>query len=289
MKETNETGIIRLGEPAYPALLEEIKNPPKQLYYVGNPRLLQRRCIAVVGSRTTTAYGRNMAAAIGRRLAENGITVVSGMALGIDSCAHEGVLSCGGATAAVLGCGVNVCYPRENSVLKKEIERSGIVLSEYEPDAPAAKFNFPNRNRIISGLCEMTIVVQARNRSGALITAELAMEQGREVMALPGNIDSQYNLGSNKLIKEGAAPAISIEDILESLGLREISETRAREELSDTEYAIFSLLKANGEMTIDQVCGYLHKAPAYVNPILSVMEMKGFVFSALGKFFLANT
>ncbi|MGN0701783.1 MAG: DNA-processing protein DprA [Lentihominibacter sp.] len=289
MKETNEMGIIRLGEPAYPALLEEIKNPPKQLFYVGNPEILQRRCVAVVGSRTTTAYGRNMSTAIGMRLARQGITVVSGMALGIDSCAHEGALSAAGCTAAVLGCGVDICYPRENGALKKEIERTGIVLSEYEPGTPAERYNFPNRNRIISGLCEMTIVVQARNRSGALITAELAMEQGREVMALPGNIDSQYNLGNNKLISEGATPVISLDDIFEPLGLRQLNESRAMEELSDTEYALFSLLKERGEMTIDEICLHMCQKPAYVNPILSVMEMKGFVFSDLGKFFLANT
>ena len=289
MKETNEIGIIRLGEPAYPARLEEIKNPPKMLYYVGNPKILQRRCVAVVGSRTTTAYGRNMGTAIGMKLARQGITVVSGMALGIDSCAHEGALSAEGFTAAVLGCGVDICYPRENATLKRDIERSGIVLSEYEPGTPAERYNFPNRNRIISGLCEMTIVVQARNRSGALITAELAMEQGREVMALPGNIDSQYNLGNNKLISEGAAPVVSLDDILESLGLRQMNESRAMEELSDTEYALYNLLKEQGEMTIDEICLHMGQRPAYVNPILSVMEMKGFVFSALGKFFLANT
>lgn len=233
-------------------------------------------------------YGRNTAKAIARRLAENGVTVVSGMARGIDTCAHEGALDAEGNTAAVFGCGIDICYPPENRTLKTELERKGLVLSEYEAGTPANRYNFPNRNRIISGLCDITIVVQARNRSGALITAELAAEQGREVMAVPGNIDSQYNLGNNKLIREGVMPIISIDDVLEPLGLRTVNEDMARAKLSNTEFMIFQLLKDHGEMSIDEVCYHMDKAPSYVNPILSVMEMKGFVFSALGKIFLAN-
>ena len=241
-----------------------------------------------MGSRTTTVYGRSTAKAVSRRLAEHGVTVVSGMALGIDSCAHEGALEVQGNTVAVLGCGVDVCYPPENRNLMDEIARRGLIISEYKPGTPADRYNCPNRNRIISGLCEITVVVQARNRSGALITAELAAEQGREVMAVPGNIDSQYNLGNNKLIKEGATPVISTDDVLEPLGLRRVSEELARDRLSDNEYEIFELLKERGEMSIDEVCMHVDRPPAYVNPIISVMEMKGFVFTALGKIFLAN-
>lgn len=280
--------VVKRGEALYPACLEEIKDPPGQLFYAGNMDLLKNRCVAVVGSRTSTAYGRNTARAIAGRLAECGVTVVSGMALGIDACAHEGALSVNGSTAAVLGCGVDMCYPPENAALKKDIERRGLVISEYEPGTPARRYNFPRRNRIISGLCEAAVIVQARNRSGALITAELAAEQGREVMAVPGNIDSQYNLGNNKLIKEGAVPVISVDDVLEPLGLRRIDAEQARARLSDTEYMIFELLSRHGEMSIDEMCYYTGKTPAYINPILSVMEIKGIVFSALGKVFLAN-
>ncbi|MCF0143947.1 MAG: DNA-protecting protein DprA, partial [Firmicutes bacterium] len=202
--------MIKYGERAYPAVLTEIKNPPKELYYTGDLKILDETCAAVVGSRTTTAYGRNTANAIGRKLAGHGVTVVSGMAMGIDTCAHEGALDANGSTVAVLGCGIDICYPPENKSLKAEIERKGLVLSEYPPGTPADRYNFPNRNRIISGLSAITVVVQARNRSGAMITAECAAEQGREVLAVPGNIDSQYNLGNNKLIKEGAMPVISI-------------------------------------------------------------------------------
>ncbi len=280
--------IIRAGEPDYPALLKEIRDYPKQLYYIGNPAVLNSRCVSVVGSRTATVYGKTMAEQISGRLAERGITVVSGMAVGIDSSAHRGALSVRGKTAAVLGCGVDVCYPPENRGLKAAIEGNGIVISEYPPGTPAERYHFPNRNRIISGISEMTVVIQARNRSGALITAELAAEQGREVYALPGNIDSQYNLGTNKLIKEGAIPIISVDDVLEPLGLKKVSRIEAEEKLSETELEIFLLLEQRGEMSIDEVCMYINRTPAYVNPILSVMEMKGFIFSAIGKIFLAN-
>lgn len=292
MKETDSiherVEIVRLGEPKYPELLAEIKRPPKQLFYIGNLSMLDGTCVAVVGSRTTTLYGRNVATQVGRRLAQQGVTVVSGMALGIDSCAHRGVLEAGGNTAAVFGCGVDKCYPPENRELKNELEKRGLVISEYPPGTAPDRFNFPERNRIISGLCQMTIVVQARNRSGALITAEQAADQGREVMAVPGNIDSQYNLGNNKLIKEGAMPIISIDDILEPLGLNRVDPHRAKAALSDTEFEIYNMLRQKGEMSIDEICLSLGKMPAYVNPILSVMEMKGFTYSALGKFFLAN-
>lgn len=274
--------------PEYPDRLREIKNKPKKLYYAGDISLLSGRCVSVVGSRTTNTYGRSTAEKIARQLAGKDVCVISGMARGIDTCVHKSVLAAGGKTAAVLGCGLDVCYPPENRLLMEEIERKGLLLTEYEPGTRAERYNFPNRNRIISGLSEMTVVVQARNRSGSLITAELAAEQGREVMAVPGNIDSQYNLGSNKLIREGATPVISVTDVLDVLGLNQTSEEEAKAKLSEMEYAVFSLLKEKGEMSIDEVCMSLGKSPAYINPIIAVMEMKGFTFSEMGKIFLAN-
>jgi DNA processing protein len=211
------------------------------------------------------------------------------MAMGIDTCAHEGALEAGGMTAAVLGCGPDVCYPPENELLMADIRRRGLIVTEYPPGTPASRYNFPNRNRIISGLCEAAIIVQARNRSGALITAELAAEQGREVFAVPGNIDSQYNLGNNKLIREGAAPLVCVEDILEDLGLSGMNEEDARSRLSDREFQVFELLQQEGELSVDEVCLKMGYSPAYVNPILSVMEMKGFINSDMGKFFVKNT
>ena len=281
-----EMKVIRKGEAAYPEQLTLINDPPKQLYCCGDVDVMNRRCVAVIGSRTTTAYGRQTAKAIGRTLAAAGVTVVSGMANGIDSCAHEGALEAGGMTAAILGCGADICYPPENRILMAEIQRHGLIVTEYPPGTPPDRFNFPRRNRIISGLCEATVVVQARNRSGSLITAELAAEQGREVFAVPGNIDSQYNLGNNKLIKEGAMPLICVDDILEHLGIAGAGEEDARERLSEREYELFELLRNEGEMSVDEVCIRTGLRPAYVNPILSVMEMKGFINSDMGKFFV---
>ena len=266
-----EIEVITRENPAYPALLKGIKNPPPQLYCCGDCTLLGNRSVAVVGSRTSTVYGRKTAAAVSRRLAASGVTVVSGMALGIDASAHEGALDAGGKTIAVLGCGPDVCYPPENRVLMAEIRRHGLIVSEYSPGTPANRYNFPNRNRIISGICEATIVVQARNRSGALITAELAAEQGREIFAVPGNIDSPYNLGNNRLIKEGASPLICTDDILEYLGISGANEEDARERLSEREYQIFEILKKEGELSVDEVCMRTGLTPAYVNPILAVM------------------
>ncbi|MGN0704791.1 MAG: DNA-processing protein DprA, partial [Lentihominibacter sp.] len=210
-----ETGRITSGMPEYPAILKEIRGYPRELFYRGNIDLINRRCAAVVGSRKTTQYGRTISKNISGALAERNIVVVSGMAKGIDACAHRGALDVSGGTIAVLGNGVDVCYPEENRQLKEEIERNGLILSEYPPGRKPEKYYFPQRNRIISGLSELTVVVQAGGSSGALITAELAAEQGRDVFAVPGNIDSRYNLGNNKLIKEGAVPVTCIQDILD--------------------------------------------------------------------------
>lgn len=280
--------VISKGMPSYPELLAEIKDPPQKLYYIGDINILKKRCAAIVGSRNTNQYGRSTAVEIAMKLAAYDVAVVSGMARGIDTCAHRGALKAGGKTVAVLGCGVDICYPKENSNLKKELEEKGLILSEYPPGTEPMPYYFPQRNRIISGLSELTAVIQARNNSGSLITAELAAEQGREVCAVPGNIDSQYSLGSNKLIKDGAVPIINAGTVPELMGLDVISEEAAQKLLSDTEMLVFSMLTERGEMTVDEICFALKKPPAYVNSIITVMELKGTVFTALGKIFIAK-
>ena len=177
---------------------------------------------------------------------------------------------------------------KENGKLKKEIEQKGLVISEYPPDAEPQRYFFPQRNRIISGLSELTLIVQARNDSGALITAELAAEQGREVCALPGNIDSQYNIGSNKLIREGATPVLSTGDLLEMLGAGAFGREEAERILSETELRIYRLLCEHGELSTDELCRIMEKPPSYVAGIVTVMEMKGAVFSDMGKVFIAK-
>ena len=279
---------ITPGMVQYPAILKEIKNYPAELFYKGNIDILKRRCVSIVGSRGTTSYGRNTAVKIAGNAAEAGLAVVSGMARGIDTCAHRGALDAGGDTVAVLGCGVDICYPAENKKLKECIERDGLVISEYPPGTGPQKYNFPQRNRIISGLSELTVVVQAGNSSGALITAELAAEQGRDVCAVPGNIDSQYNMGNNKLIKDGALPVINVRDVLELMGVDTADRSTAERVLSDTEMKIYSILEKHGELTVDEICRALSKPPSYVSGIVTVMEMKGVVFSAAGKIFIAK-
>ena len=279
---------ITPGMVQYPAILKEIKNYPAELFYKGNIDILKRRCVSIVGSRGTTSYGRNTAVKIAGNAAEAGLAVVSGMARGIDTCAHRGALDAGGDTVAVLGCGVDICYPAENKKLKECIERDGLVISEYPPGTGPQKYHFPQRNRIISGLSELTVVVQAGNSSGALITAELAAEQGRDVCAVPVNIDSQYNMGNNKLIKDGALPVINVRDVLELMGVDTADRSTAERVLSDTEMKIYSILEKHGELTVDEICRALSKPPSYVSGIVTVMEMKGVVFSAAGKIFIAK-
>lgn len=276
------------GQPVYPALLKEIRDYPKELYYIGDPKLLQEKCVSIVGSRKTNQYGRSTAYSFGKALGQRGITVVSGMAVGIDTCAHEGALQEKGNTAAVLACGLDLCYPLRNRELKGKIESAGIVLSEYPPGTAAQRYYFPQRNRIISGLSPLTVVVQAGNRSGALITAELAADQGRDVGAVPGNIDSEYNLGSNKLLREGAFALTGVQDLLEASGVSVLSEPEAERMLSDEEKQLYFLLCSHGEMSLDQLAFYLKKPVNEVGSLAIVMEMKGIVFSAMGKVFIAK-
>ena len=276
------------GQPVYPALLKEIRDYPKELYYIGDPKLLQEKCVSIVGSRKTNQYGRSTAYSFGKALGQRGITVVSGMAVGIDTCAHEGALQEKGNTAAVLACGLDLCYPPRNRELKGKIESAGIVLSEYPPGTAAQRYYFPQRNRIISGLSPLTVVVQAGNRSGALITAELAADQGRDVGAVPGNIDSEYNLGSNKLLREGAFALTGVQDLLEASGVSVLSQPEAERLLSDEEKQLYFLLCSHGEMSLDQLAFYLKKPANEVGSLAIVMEMKGIVFSAMGKVFIAK-
>lgn len=276
------------GQPDYPALLKEIRDYPKELYYIGDPKLLEEKCVSIVGSRKTNQYGRSTAYSFGKALGQRGITVVSGMAVGIDTCAHEGALQEKGNTAAVLACGLDLCYPPRNRELKGKIESAGIVLSEYPPGTAAQRYYFPQRNRIISGLSPLTVVVQAGNRSGALITAELAADQGRDVGAVPGNIDSEYNLGSNKLLREGAFALTGVQDLLEASGVSVMSEPEAERLLSDEEKQLYFLLCSHGEMSLDQLAFYLKKPVNEVGSLAIVMEMKGIVFSAMGKVFIAK-
>ena len=206
--------IVTWDESLYPHSLRNISNPPVILYYRGDIELAGQICLAMVGSRAASVYGRNVARKLARELAESGIVIVSGLARGIDSEAHQGALETG-KTIAVLGSALNIIYPPENRKLVEEIIAGGAVISEFPLHTHPEPSNFPLRNRIISGLCRGVIVVEGKEKSGALITADFALEQGRDVFAVPGPINSKTSAGPNNLIKQGAKLITGIEDILE--------------------------------------------------------------------------
>ena len=212
---------IRRGDASFPRLLAAIHDPPPQLFLrgAGDVELLADPAVAVVGARACSAYGRAVARSLSRDLASAGVVVVSGMARGIDGEAHRGALEAGGRTIAVLGCGIDRDYPAAHAELARRIAEAGLVISEYEPGVEPAPWRFPARNRIIAGLCRATLVVEARERSGALITADFALEEGRDVLAVPGEVTSALSAGTNALLKLGATPATGAEDVLELFGI----------------------------------------------------------------------
>jgi DNA processing protein len=210
-----------LERPRFPPLLRAIFDPPKRLYLRGggSDDVLERPAVAVVGARACSQYGAQVARRLALELAGAGLVVVSGLARGIDGEAHRGALEAGGATVGVLGCGIDRDYPAAHAELARRIRERGLVVSEYEPGVEPAPWRFPARNRVIAGLCAATVVVEARERSGALITADLALEEGRDVLAVPGEITSPLSAGTNALLKLGAAPCTGADDVLELFGL----------------------------------------------------------------------
>lgn len=214
--KSNSVGIVTYGDSLYPESLKSMKEPPILFYYMGAlPNLNKRLCVSVVGTRNMTEYGMRSCYKIAYELASAGAVVVSGMALGIDSVAHAGAIGGRGTTVAVLGCGIDVIYPKQHRKLRKYICENGAVITAYHPGTPAYKNNFPERNAIISALSEGTVIVEAPRHSGALITAECAAEQSRTVYALPGSIEEPMSEGPNELIKNGAMAITGARDILE--------------------------------------------------------------------------
>jgi DNA processing protein len=209
--------------PEFPPLLRAIHDPPPGLFVrgSGDVDLLSRAAVAVVGARACSGYGASVARSLGRDLARGGLIVVSGMARGIDAEAHRGALEAAGPTVAVLGCGIDRDYPAAHAELARRIAATGLLVSEYAPGVEPAPWRFPARNRIVAGLCGATVVVEASERSGALITADLALEEGREVFAVPGEINSALSVGTNALLKLGATPLTAAGDVLLAFGIEE--------------------------------------------------------------------
>ena len=219
--ESKSMRYIKKGEAEYPPQLLPFERMPAGLYVIGSLPDPGRKSVAIVGARACSAYGRTEAGRFARELAGAGVQIISGLAYGIDRCAHAGALEAGGQTFAVLGCGADICYPRENLSLYEEIREKGGIISEYMPGVPPAPWHFPIRNRIISGLADLVLVVEARLRSGSLITADYALEQGKSVWAVPGKNADPLSQGCNRLIAQGAGIALSPAYILEELGLTE--------------------------------------------------------------------
>lgn len=211
--------LVTLEEADYPVRLRELCDAPYGLFYYGNIHFLQKRAAAVVGARRCSEYGRQISEKLGFSLAKAGVVVISGMAEGIDAAAHCGALKAMGETAAVFGCGVNVCYPAKNRPLYDKIRQTGCILSEFPPSSEPVGWHFPVRNRIISALCETLVVVEAKEKSGSLITADCALEQGRDVYAVPGRMTDLLSRGSNGLIRQGAGIITDVDSFLEEINV----------------------------------------------------------------------
>jgi DNA processing protein len=271
--------IVILKDEEYPENLRFIYDPPPLLYVLGSLEPRDQWAIAVVGSRYPTTYGKSAAERIAMRLGRQGMTIVSGLARGVDSWAHRGALGGGGRTIGVLGCGIDIVYPPENQDLYDQVAAQGAVLSEFPMGTPPDSDHFPIRNRIISGLSKGVVVVEATLRSGSLITARLALEQGREVFALPGNIDSSRSAGANQLIQQGAKLVTQAEDILEEFypaASLKISTPSAELRLSEEEKKVFGCLTSEA-MHIDQVITRSALASSKVASILLSLELAGHI------------
>ena len=266
--------LVRGGE-RYPVALRDCPSPPAALWARGNLALLDGPCVAIVGTRQATASGERIARDLARALARAGACVVSGLARGIDAAAHRGALDVEGATAAVLGTGLGVCYPRAHADLQRQIGEQGLLLSEQPPEAAAHAGSFPRRNRIIAALASITIVVEAGVKSGALITAAQALEMGRTVAALPGPIDSPQALGSNELLRDGATMITSIAD---ALALIQLTPALHQRDLpaAGPERAIWDAL-ADGAADVDALCARANLPAHTAMAAVSALELGGFV------------
>jgi DNA processing protein len=283
--------VITLKDEEYPKRLKDIYDPPALLYVRGALKKEDEFAISIVGSRKTTPYGRWFTEKVSQELARHGVTIVSGMARGIDSLAHWGAISGGGRTIAVLGCGVDVIYPSENRNLFAKMIDHGAILSEFPMGSPPEGGHFPRRNRIISGLSLGVVVVQASEKSGSLITAGYALEQGREVFAVPGNVGTESSRGTHRLIKEGAKLVESSEDILEEIlpqwrGERETTPKVEipRPDLTEEERVLYELLSET-PLHIDVMIRESRMDPGKVSSLLLNLELKGMISQWPGKCF----
>lgn len=285
---------IDRAAPEFPESLKGIPRAPKRLYAIGDLSLLKKECIAIVGSRRATPYGMEVARQIARQTAEAGLVIVSGLAGGIDAAGHRGALDApAGQTIAVLATGPDICYPASNRSLYNVIRKCGLILSEYPPGTAPRTYYFPERNRLISGLSRAVVVVEADLKSGSLITVNWALQQNRDVMAVPGNITSSLSRGCNRLIQDGAWPLLSSSGVLEYYNYETEKPPagktgQAAADLGTDEKVVWKLVRQNDGKTAAELAS-LYPGPAgQLAGILTVLELKAYIRLTEGKIYIAN-
>ena len=281
--------ILTWQDEAYPQRLKEINQPPPVLYIRGEYLPDDLFAVAIVGTRRVTTYGRQITEELASFLAANGLTVISGLARGVDAIAHQAALKAGGRTIAVLGSGVDKIYPPEHRGLAEQMMERGAIISDYAPGTPPDASNFPPRNRIISGLSLAVVVVEAGETSGALITAEFAAEQGREVFAVPGSILAPQSKGTNKLIQKGALPLLNINDLMQALDITRVGEQKAARRIMPGDATEAKLLSVLGSepLHVDEIRNQSELPIEKVSAALALMELKGMVRQVGGMNYVA--
>ena len=289
--QKHHIGILQQDDTHYPALLRHISDPPIVLFYQGNPDCLDGRCITMVGSRKASPAGVQATFKIAKELSEAGVTVVSGMAVGIDTAAHQGCLEGGSPTAAVLACGLDMDYPSENAGLKQRLlEKGGVLFSEYPPGTPALGRHFPVRNRILSGVSKAVIMMECSPHSGSMHTVQHALDQGRDIYAYPGRIDTAWAKGAHQLLREGATYFTCADDILTDMNW--VGETRAKQEavkkdlppLTETQRKILQAL-AIEEKSYDQLAAETGIPITELSGALTMLHLRGSIRPLPGKMY----
>ena len=281
--------ILTWQDESYPQRLKEIDQPPPVLYIRGEYLPDDLFAVAIVGTRRVTPYGRQITEELSAFLAANGITVISGLARGVDAIAHQSTLKAGGRSIGVLGSGVDKIYPPEHRGLAEQMIKHGAIISDYAPGTPPDASNFPPRNRIISGLSLAVVVIEAGETSGALITAEFAAEQGREIFAVPGSILAPQSKGTNKLIQNGALPLLSVNDLMQALDLTRVGEHKAARKIipaDETEARLMNVLGSE-PLHVDEIRNQSELPIEKVSAALALMELKGMVRQVGGMNYVA--
>ena len=291
--EKHNIRVIRSGSQEYPEALYDIEDPPAVLFYQGNPECLEARKLAMVGSRAASYNGQKAAMKLAKELSRNGITIISGMACGIDTSAHQGCIDGGKPTIAVTGCGLDRVYPTDNTRLRDRIlDEGGLIISEYAPGEPPLGWHFPVRNRIITGLANAVILMEAKIRSGSMTSVQHALEQGKEIFVYPGDPDSEQFSGNHQLLREGGIYFTSAEDILEDMhwldnppAVRQNSDCSAESAASTPEeMSVIKALKP-GSLSFEQLSGMTGIEPARLMSTLTILQIRGIIESMPGKIY----